>query len=362
MRAVGALCAATTHYAELKAFALETPGFVNASCEFDVNTLKPTYRLIIGTPGKSNAFAISSKLGLSDEIVNRAKELVSEENKRFEDVIEELEASRLEMDKNREEAARLRREFEEYKEVSERRIADQLAKAEQELAKAQAQAVSIVESAKISSAYVMEQLEKVKKERDSANLASALEEGRRNIRRHLRESDSKINPVNEKTAEDYVLPRPLKKGDDVMLINVGQKGVLLDDPDKDGNVMVQAGIIKTRTKVANLMLLNESKVTFTDSQKKQMAADKYRVTVSRDFKDEIDLRGLNGEEAWYKVDKYFDEAKIAGIHTVRLIHGKGTGALRAALWNYLKGDPRVKSHRYGKYGEGDLGVTVVEVK
>ncbi|MBO5218359.1 MAG: endonuclease MutS2, partial [Clostridia bacterium] len=335
VRAVGALCAATTHYAELKAFALETPGFVNASCEFDVNTLKPTYRLIIGTPGKSNAFAISAKLGLSDAIVNRAKELVSEENKRFEDVIEKLEASRLEMDKNREEAARLRREFEEYKEVSERRIADQLAKTEQELAKAQAQAVSIVESAKISSAYVMEQLEKVKKERDSANLASALEEGRRNIRRHLRESDSKINPVNEKTAEDYVLPRPLKKGDDVMLINVGQKGVLLDDPDKDGNVMVQAGIIKTRTKVANLMLLNESKVTFTDSQKKQMAADKYRVTVSRDFKDEIDLRGLNGEEAWYKVDKYFDEAKIAGIHTVRLIHGKGTGALRAALWNYL---------------------------
>jgi len=362
VHAVGALCAATTHYAELKAFALETPGFVNASCEFDVNTLKPTYRLIIGTPGKSNAFAISSKLGLSDEIVSRAKELVSEDNKRFEDVIEKLEASRLEMDKNRAEAERLRREFEEYKATSERRIADSLAKAEQELEKARAQAVSIVESAKISSAYIMEQLEKVKKERDSANLSNALEEGRRNIRRQLKESDAKINPVNERVAEDYVLPRPLKKGDDVLLINVNQKGVLLDDPDKDGNVMVQAGIIKTRTKVANLMLLNESRVTFTDSQKKQMAADKYRVTVSRDFKDEIDLRGLNGEEAWFKVDKYFDEAKIAGIHTVRLIHGKGTGALRAALWTYLKGDPRVKSHRYGKYGEGDLGVTVVEVK
>ncbi len=362
VHSVGALCAATTHYAELKAFALETPGFINASCEFDVNTLKPTYRLIIGTPGKSNAFAISSKLGLSDAIVNRAKELVSEENKHFENVIEKLEASRLEMDKHREEAARLRREFAEYKETNERIIADRLSKAEQELEKARAQAVSIVESAKISSAYVMEQLEKVKKERDSANLSSALEEGRRNIRRQLRESDAKINPVNERTAEDYVLPRPLKKGDDVLLINVNQKGVLLDDPDKDGNVTVQAGIIKTRTKIANLMLLNESKVTFTDSQKKQMAADKYRVTVSRDFRDEIDLRGLNGEEAWFKVDKYFDEAKIAGIHTVRLIHGKGTGALRAALWSFLKSDPRVKSHRYGKYGEGDLGVTVVEVK
>ncbi len=362
VRSVGALCAATTHYAELKAFALETPGFVNASCEFDVNTLKPTYRLIIGTPGKSNAFAISSKLGLSDAIVNRAKELVSEENKHFEDVIEKLEASRLEMDRNRAEAERLRREFEAYKAENEKKIADQLATAERELEKARAQAVSIVESAKISSEYVMEQLEKVKKERESANLASALEESRRNIRKHLRESDNKINPVIEKVAEDYVLPRPLKKGDDVLLININKKGVVLDNPDKDGNVNVQAGIIKTRTKVSNLMLLDENKVTFTDAQKKQIAADKYRVTVSRDFKNEIDLRGLNGDDAWYMVDKYFDEAHIAGIHSLRLIHGKGTGALKNALWQYLKRDPRVISYRYGKYGEGDLGVTVVEVK
>ncbi len=362
VRSVGALCAATTHYAELKAFALETPGFVNASCEFDVNTLKPTYRLIIGTPGKSNAFAISSKLGLSDEIVNRAKALVSEENKHFEDVIEKLEASRIEMDKNRAEAQRLRREFEEYKAVNEKKIADELSRAQNELEKARAQAVSIVESAKVTSNYVLEQLEKAKKERESANLASALEESRRNIRKHLRESDDKINPVMEKVAEDYVLPRPLKKGDDVLLININKKGVVLDTPDKDGNVNVQAGIIKTRTKVSNLMLLDEAKVTFTDSQKKQIAADKYRVVVSRDFKDEIDLRGLTGDDAWFMVDKYFDEAHIAGIHILRLIHGKGTGALKNALWQYLKTDPRVVSYRYGKYGEGDLGVTIVEVK
>ena len=362
VRSVGALCAATTHYAELKAFALETPGFVNASCEFDVNTLKPTYRLIIGTPGKSNAFAISSKLGLSDEIVSRAKELVSEENKHFEDVIEKLETSRLEMDRNRAEAERLRREFEEYKIKSEKQISDALSRAEQELEKARAQAVSIVESAKISSEYVMDQLEKVKKERDSANLASALEEGRRNIRKQLRESDDKINPVMPKAAEDYVLPRPLKKGDDVMLIDISKKGVVIDEPDKNGNVTVQAGIIKTRTKITNLMLLDENKVTVTDAQKRQMSADKYRVTVSRDFSNEIDLRGLNGEDAWFRVDKYFDEAHIAGIHSLRLIHGKGTGALKNALWAYLKRDPRVVSFRYGKYGEGDLGVTVVEVK
>ncbi len=362
VREAGALCAATTHYAELKAFALETPGFVNASCEFDVNTLKPTYRLIIGAPGKSNAFAISSKLGLSDAIVERAKALVSEENKQFEDVIEKLEASRLEMDKNRAEAERLRRELEEYKAASEKKIAQDLARAKSELEKARAQAVSIVESAKVTSNYVMEQLEKVKKERESANLSSALEESRRNIRKQLRESDEKINPVMEKVAEDYVLPRPLKKGDDVMIINIGKKGIVVDVPDKDGNVTVQAGIIKTRTKVSNLMLLDEAKVTFTDAQKKQIAADKYRVVVSRDFKDEIDLRGLNGDDAWYRVDKYFDEAHIAGIHVLRLIHGKGTGALKNALWQYLKTDPRVVSYRYGKYGEGDLGVTIVEVK
>ena len=362
VHSVGALCAATTHYAELKAFALETDGFINASCEFDVNTLRPTYRLIIGTPGKSNAFAISSKLGLSDEIVNRAKELVSAENKQFEDVIARLEASRLEMDKNRAEAEKMRAEFEAYKTENEKKIADRLAIADRELEKARAEASSIIKSAKVTSDYVMEQLEKVKKEKESAKLGEALEQSRRDIRKKLRESDSSVNPVHEKVAEDYVLPRPLKKGDDVLLINVNQKGVVIDDPDKDGNVMVQAGIIKTRTKVSNLMLLDENKVTFTDAEKKQMAADKYRVTVSRDFRDEIDLRGMIGDDAWYMVDKYFDEAHIAGIHTLRLIHGKGTGALKNALWNYLKKDPRVVSYRLGKYGEGDLGVTIVEVK
>ncbi len=362
INSVGALCGATTHYAELKAYALDTPGFVNASCEFDVNTLKPTYRLIIGTPGKSNAFAISSKLGLSDEIINRAKDLVSEDNKQFEAVIEKLEASRIEMDKNRAEAERIRREYEEYREKNEKIIADKLAIAERELEKARAQAVSIVESAKVTSNFVMEQLEKAKKEKESANFASQLEESRRSIRKHLRESDDKINPVNERVAEDYVLPRPLKKGDAVILININKKGTLIDDPDKDGNVNVQAGIIKTRTKISNLMLDETAKTTFIDSNRKQIAADKYRVTVSRDFKDEIDLRGLNGDDAWYRVDKYFDEAHIAGIHNLRLIHGKGTGALQRALWVYLKSDPRVISYRYGKYGEGDLGVTVVEVK
>ena len=156
--------------------------------------------------------------------------------------------------------------------------------------------------------------------------------------------------------------RPVKKGDDVMIINIGKKGMVVDVPDKDGNVTVQAGIIKTRTKVSNLMLLDEAKVTFTDAQKKQIAADKYRVVVSRDFSDEIDLRGLNGDDAWYRVDKYFDEAHIAGIHVLRLIHGKGTGALKNALWAYLKRDNRVASFRIGQFGEGDGGVTVVELK
>ncbi|MFQ9149614.1 MAG: MutS2/Smr-associated SH3 domain-containing protein [Eubacteriales bacterium] len=205
----------------------------------------------------------------------------------------------------------MRAEFEAYKTENEKKIADRLAIADRELEKARAEASSIIKSAKVTSDYVMEQLEKVKKEKESAKLGEALEQSRRDIRKKLRESDSSVNPVHEKVAEHYVLPRPLKKGDDVLLINVNQKGVVTDDPDKDGNVMVQAGIIKTRTKVSNLMLLDENKVTFTDAEKKQMAADKYRVTVSRDFRDEIDLRGMIGDDAWYMVDKYFDEAHIA---------------------------------------------------
>ena len=361
VREKGALCAATTHYSELKAYALDTDGVCNASCEFDVETLKPTYKLIIGAPGKSNAFAISLKLGVPESIVSRAKNYVSVENRQFEDVIRKLEESRVEMEKRREETEAMKAEYEKFRRESEAVIARRLKDAENELERARNQAVSMVQSAKASSEYIFEQLEKLQKQRESENLGSELERTRREVRQYVKSNDDKYNPVSEKKNDGYVLPRKLRKGDSVLIVNIGKQGVLLEDPDPSGNVQVQAGIIKTRTNIKNLRLVEEAS-TFTDRNNKKSNVSDIRKQVSRDTVDEIDLRGMTGDEAWLAVDKYLDEALLTGYHTVHLIHGKGTGALRNALWKDLKGDRRIKSFRIGQYGEGDGGVTVVELK
>lgn len=361
VRARGALCAATTHYSELKAYALDTEGVCNASCEFDVETLKPTYKLIIGAPGKSNAFAISLKLGVPRAIVERAQNYVSAENRHFEDVIRKLEESRVEMEKRREETEAMKAEYERYKRDSEAIIARRLKDADNELERARNKAASMVESAKASSEYIFEQLDKLQKQRESQNLGSELERTRREVRQYIRSNDDKYNPVDEKKNENYVLPRKLRKGDSVLIVNIGKQGVVLEEPDATGNVQVQAGIIKTRTKLKNLRLIEEAS-TFTDKNDRKSNVGEIRKQVSRDCVDEINLRGMTGDEAWLAVDKYLDEALLTGYHTVRLIHGKGTGALKNALWQYLKGDRRIKNFRLGRYGEGDGGVTVVELK
>jgi len=360
VRRAGALAALTTHYAELKAYALETQGVQNASCEFDVATLRPTYRLVIGTPGKSNAFAISEKLGLSERIVNEAKSLISNENRRFEHVIEKLEEARVQMERDRAEAARLRAEYESQRADAKKMTDRAQATADKLLSEAQSKASALVESARASSEFVFQQLEQVRRERESERLGEHLDATRRAVRAHLRENESRFNPVEERSNEEYKLPRPLRKGDEVYLVDIDKKGVLLSDPDHGGNVMVQAGIIRTKSKVSNLRLIEEDATVKSGEQKSSVKS--FRASVSRDFKDEIDLRGKTGDEAWFMVDKYFDTAILAGFHTVRLIHGKGTGALKVALWKYLKSDKRIRSFRIGQYGEGDGGVTVVELK
>ncbi len=363
IRSRHALCAATTHYAELKEFALDTEGVANASCEFDVETLRPTYHLIIGTPGRSNAFAISEKLGVPQSIVERARTHVSGRGQRFEEVIGKLEASRVEMEKERDEMERRRQEYEAFAARSEETIRARLEASEKEAEKNRAKAVQMLESARVSSEYVFSQLAEVKRKQDSAQLGEALEAARDNVRKSLRASDDVVNPVSERQrTEDYRLPRPLKKGDEVLLVNINKPGVLLDTPDADGKCTVQAGIIKTRTNVSNLMLLEEEKSSVVGKDRKKVSVSHYQAVVSRDFHSELDLRGQNGEDAWFMVDKYLDEAKVAHIQSVRLIHGKGTGALRSALWKFLKKDSRVKDFRLGQYGEGDSGVTVVELK
>lgn len=360
-RRAGALTVATTHYAELKVFALDTEGVQNASCEFDVTTLRPTYRLILGAPGKSNAFAISEKLGLPPAVVEDARSRISGENRRFEQVIEQLEATRLTMEREREAAEKLRIGYEAEKQRAEREIAEKRAAAAKDYETAEAKAVALVESARASSEFVFRQLEEVRKARESADLGEKLSAARRAVRAHLKESEARFNPVEQRTNEHYRLPRSLRRGDEVYLVDIDKKGVLLTDPDHSGNVQVQAGIIRTRSKVENLRLIENEPGVGAPGEKATPAKD-YHVSVSRDFKDEIDLRGMTGDEAWLSVDKYFDTAAVAGFHTVRLIHGKGTGALRASLWDRLKHDRRVASFRIGRYGEGDGGVTVVELK
>ena len=309
------------YHTELKAYALSTVGVCNASCEFDVETLKPTYKLIIGTPGKSNAFAISTKLGIPDAIVARAQQYISEDNKQFEDVIEQLERSRVAMEKERAEAKRLRREYENYKATNERQIEKKLREAEVTLEKAREKANSILTSAKVSSDYILEQADKVRRAQSTDRLASQLEETRRNVRAYLRENEDLIDPVDEKKDENYVLPRPLRKGDEVYLMDIGKQAVVVSEPDRSGNVMVKAGIITTKTKLKNLKLIENAPQLITKDQKSKKASD-YRAQISHDFKPEIDLRGMTGEEAWSVVDKYLDEAQLHGIKSVSLIHGK----------------------------------------
>ncbi len=370
VRTLGALTAATTHYAELKAYALETDGVQNASCEFDVETLRPTYRLIIGTPGKSNAFAISAKLGLDPSIIEDAGSFVSGSSKRFESVIEKLEKSRMEMEKNKQEAARLRAEFAAFKEEAERKIQAKLDASEKEAEKQKEKARQIVESARATSDFVLKQLDDVKKKQESRSFAKDLAEARRSMRARLQSTSDEIYEADEDALSDpdYELPRPLRVGDRVFLMGFGQEGVVQELPDRAGNVSVRAGILLAKLPLSRLRLLDEKGAAVLQKKKEKASVAAGRgkrnreAMPIREFKQEIDVRGMIGDDAWNAVDKYLDEAILAGMQSVRIIHGKGTGALRTALQNDLHHDARVKSYRNGAYGEGDLGVTVVELK
>ena len=366
VKASGALSASTTHYAELKVYALETEGVQNASCEFDVETLRPTYRLVVGTPGKSNAFAISEKLGIEREIIDRAESLIEKDTKRFEEVIAELDTNRMQMERERETAARLRREFEEFKQRKEAELQTKLAKSEDEIQKSLIKARQILDSARASSEFIFRQLEDIKKQENRDKAAEMTRLAREEVRRRLRESGELLDGMEIREVsleEDYVLPRPLKVGDKVYLVTVGKEGVVTQTKDNKGLVSVTAGILKTKVTEDNLRLVDGG-VQFRrrDEAPKKPTEGKVKKSIVTTFKTEVDVRGMIGDDAWFVVDKYLDDAILASISTVRIIHGKGTGALRAALWRYFKSDKRIKSYRHGEYGEGDAGVTVIELK
>ncbi len=344
-----ALCASTTHYAELKAFALNTERVSNASCEFDINTLKPTYKLIIGAPGKSNAFLISQKLGVPENVVSRAKALTSDDSKSFEAVIEKLEIERIAMEKEKQEATRLRREYEEFKNKAEAELKDKLGRAQKESEELLRRAQQTISGARASAELIFDKLDKLQK--DTSNYS----EKKKSIREKLYEADDIYNPVEE-IDENYVLPRPLVKGDAVILRNIGTEAVLLENPDKNGNVRVKSGAAQTKTNIKNLMLVTEKKET------KKAPTPKTKSIISSTFSISLDVRGKNIEEAWIDVDKYLDEAILHGVKSTTIVHGKGTGMLRKGLWEFFRKDKRIKKYRNGEYGEGDFGVTVVELK
>ncbi|MBQ6262868.1 MAG: endonuclease MutS2 [Clostridia bacterium] len=358
IKSSGALCAATTHYAELKSYAIETDGVENASCEFDVTTLRPTYRLIIGAPGKSNAFAISKRLGLPSRIVDRAGELIDDETRGFEKVIENLERTREQLDREKEEARSIRtaleREKAEFEVELEKRDALSKKETEDNLKKSR----KLLDEARATSSFVFGELDKIRKERDAEDLARKLSDAKRDVRRRMREYEDVLDEPKPFDDDDYPPSRPIRKGDSVVHRNLGARGTVTEEPDKNGNTTVLMGRAKTRANVKDLRLIEDGAV----KEKKKDAVSTFKKEVAGSFRPECDVRGMTSEEAKFVVDKFLDEATVASVKSVTVIHGKGTGALRAGLWQFFKSDKRVSEFRAGQYGEGDYGVTVVELK
>ena len=356
VRERGALCIATTHYAELKAYAVDTEGVANASCEFDVETLKPTYRLIIGTPGRSNAFAIAERLGLPKNVIDRASYSIQGDSKRFENVISKLEEQRNAMLKAREEAEAARAEAVKLRENAKTETDKALQKAEAELNKAKEQARKTVESARASAEFIYAELDRANKKKSKEERAEALAASRAGIKAKLEEYDSeKYDEIDD----GYELPRLPEIGETVYVKKLKTNATVKSAPDKNNIISVESGVLKMKVSLLDIRL-GEEYTGKADKSKKE------KVNIAdaspRTIKSDIDLRGMNGEEAWVEVDRYLDDAQLCHLGQVTLIHGKGTGKLRELLRKQLKADRRVDSFRDGKYGEGDNGVTVVKLK
>ena len=358
----GAKIASTTHYAELKAYALQTNRVENGCCEFDVATLRPTYRLLIGVPGRSNAFAISEKLGMDKQVVDRARELVSAENSRFEDVVEKLEQSRLKMEQEHQVAQELSAKAKAAQETAEqiRKSIDELK--DKELEKARSQAMQIVEKARRESAFFLDEIEKLKKAaKDSKDIAELTRLARAQVKQHTNEMDDLINPIVDRTQLDdnYVLPRPLVVGDTVLISDIGEQAIVITLANKKGLVEVQAGIIKTRVPLENLRLIDKpKKKPQSKTRTVRVPQDKANLKVATS----CDLRGMTVDEGILTLDRFIDSEIRTGLNEFTVIHGKGTGVLRKAVRQYLSKHPQVKEHRLGTFGEGEDGVTIVTLK
>ena len=346
---------ATTHYSQLKIYALTTEGVKNASVEFDVETLSPTYRLLIGVPGKSNAFEISQRLGLPTYIIDYAKTLVSKENVEFEDVLQAIDKDRRIIEESRQEAEKLKLELNKLKEELEKEKEKTVRNREKIITEAKEEARRILRNAKRESDEIIKELRQisVEIERDKQR---RIQEAQENMRKSLDEVESSLSQdiLNVKADEEI---KDLKVGDTVEVLSLQQTGTVLELPDDEGNVLVQVGIMKVKVNISTLKQAKEVEEEKIKSKTKKMIINK-----SSQIKNEIDLRGKTLDEALLELDKYIDDAYLAGLKEAYIIHGKGTGILREGIKSYLKGHKHVKSYRIGKYNEGGSGVTVLELK
>lgn len=348
---------ATTHYSELKVFALSEPGVENACCEFDVETLRPTYRLLLGIPGKSNAFAISSKLGLPDYIIEKAKEQLSEHEESFEDLLTDLEDSRRTIEKEHAEIASYKREIEQLKNKLEKKQHRLDEQKERIIREANEKANSILREAKEFADETMKNFRKFGKENISA---ADMERERERIRQQIAKTQNSSKIEVQKPKKTYK-PSDFRLGESVKVLSMNLTGTVNSLPDAKGNLFVQMGILRSQVHISDLEIIEEP-MSITAKQMRRTSSGKMKMGKSMHISPEINLLGKTVDEAIAELDKYLDDAYLAHLSPVRIVHGKGTGALRQGVHNYLKRQKHVKSFRLGAFGEGDAGVTIVEFK
>ncbi len=359
LRSRGSRIAATTHYAELKAFALQTSGVENACCEFDVATLRPTYRLLIGMPGRSNAFAILKRLGMEERVIVRSRELVSSDSQQFENVVAQLEQSHANLESERQEIEQLRLQMKQTVEAA-KNDREKLNKEKNRiLEEAKQKAHNLYQKTMQQSQQVLDQLETLKKEASSENAARILQRAKSEMNSGMRRLEAFSDPVEHDQRPAYRLPRPLKIGDLVLIYDIDKKGTVVSQPDSSGYVYVQAGIIKTKIPVDGLRLLEEEKPSIPTPTKSRIGVESRGV---RKVSTELDIRGKASDEGIMELDSFIDQAVLSGIEVVTVIHGKGTGVLRSAVRQHLKSHRNVSTFRRGQYGEGEDGVTVITLK
>lgn len=355
LHARGTRTIATTHYSELKLYALDTPGVENACCEFDVETLRPTYRLLIGVPGKSNAFAISSRLGLPEYIIEDAKSHISQEAENFEDIVAGLEDTRRQAQRELEEAQKSREAAEKLRTGLESKRSRLEESREKLLAAAREEAHQILREAK---AYADETIRRYNQLGGSSLSAKEMEQERAKLREKMSGLEKEMSAGQIKKSGKQVQPKQLRLGDGVRVLSLNVKGTVNTLPDAKGNLFVQMGILRSQVNLSDLELIEDEQNTRSLASSKASGAGKLRMSKSLDIRPEINLIGKTSDEALRELDKYLDDAYMAHLPSVRIVHGKGSGILRKAVHNYLRRQKHVANYRLGEFGEGDSGVTI----